>query len=278
MNIPDVQNQEPLVHVKLNRVGITNLSLPIFVQKQLACTQHTVANIDCFVDLPKDKRGINMSRIPEAIHEHILTPLNYNVLDSMALSIMEANEADICQIIFRFPYFLEKEAPISEKKGLVSYDIEFDLTKRKVEMGTDVMILTSDFKLGVGVLATTCCPCSQAISEGGAHNQKCRINIKVLCAPDAWVWIEDLIEVAEKSASCEIYSILKRPDEAFVTNKMNENPRFVEDVTREAYQRLMKIKGIQRYWIEVISDESIHIHKAFARVEGSFQDRRTFGT
>jgi len=277
MTMPDIQNQQSLIDVKLNRVGITNLSLPIRVVMKdkedhlKRRNQSTIANVSCYIDLQKDKRGINMSRIPEEIHKRLSTPLNFTELDHMALAIMNASNAELCQLIFKFPYFLSKKAPVSEQPGLVSYDIEFDLTKRVIPMG-DVRLLSSEFKLGVGVLATTCCPCSKAISQGGAHNQKCKINIKVLCHPDAWVWLEDLIFIAETSASCEIFSVLKRPDEAYVTNRMNENPRFVEDVTREIYKRLASVKGIRQYWIEAISDESIHIHKAYARVEGSFQN------
>jgi GTP cyclohydrolase I len=261
--LPDIQSETPEHKVWINRVGIKDMEVPIALLKKDYTLQYTVANVSCYVDLSEDKRGVDMSRIPYAINQGIPGIFDYKRMIDMAKDILSATGGNICQLTYSFPYFICKKAPVTQTQGMVSYQVSFIIQfwrKDKLDSLT--------FTIGIGAIATTCCPCSKAVSKQNAHNQKCQINISVECANDAWVWIEDLIGIAERGASCEIYSVLKRPDEAAITKKMYDNPRFVEDVVREIYSGLEKLSGIRRYSIEAISDESIHLHKAYAKIEG----------
>ena len=260
-DLPDVQNSQPKINVDINRVGISDLILPVFVSKKDNSVQHTIANISCFVNLDKNLKGINMSRIPIAIHKFIGFPLTGKLIQIIANSIKTKSEANMCQLIYKFPYFLQKLSPISKESGQVLYNVTFDVS-------TDRNIIN----LSVQTTTTSLCPCSKEISSGGAHNQKCFINITCETGIENWIWIEDLIKIAEDSSSCEIFSVLKRSDEKFVTEKAYKNPYFVEDIARNCYEKLdhisKKTGKIGRFIVEVISDESIHNHKAFAEITG----------
>lgn len=256
INLPDVQCLTSPHHIAVNRVGITDLILPVFMLKKDGGNQHSVANISCYVDLEADKKGINMSRLPIGIHQFTDEVLNGSLIQKIADDIRKNSEATLCQLIYKFPYFIKKESPINKESGIVHYDVEFN-TITTEELKT--------FSISITTIASTLCPCSKSMSEKNAHNQKCYIKINIECLD--WVWIEDIIQVAEESASCEIYSILKRADEKYVTDKMYENPRFVEDVVREAHSRLIKMNNIKRFSVEAWADESIHMHKAYAKIE-----------
>jgi len=258
MPLPDIQNSEPKIKVALNRVGITNLELPIYILQKDETIQHSVAKIDCFVDLDSNLKGVNMSRIPIAIHKYLDMPISGVLIESICENIRLKSEAKICQLIYSFPYFIKKISPVSKESGFVIYPIIFNGIKSENEF---------IFEVTVCVTTTSLCPCSKEISAGGAHNQKC--NVKITCQTyiDDYIWIEDLIKIAENSSSCDIYSVLKRVDEKYVTEKAYENPCFVEDITRNCYEYLSKLKNIINFIIEVTSDESIHNHKAYAQLK-----------
>ncbi len=259
MNLPDTQASIPKIQIGINRVGIDNLKLPFIILTKNNKHQHTVADISCFVNLTPDKKGINMSRIPIVLQRFVETPLNSSMLINIAKEIKEYSEADLCHIIYKFPYFMTKNSPESNIPGIVHYMVEFNgiVSDNKDDI----------FEMKVQTIATTLCPCSKEMSKQNAHNQKCYIDISV--KSNDWIWIEDIVEIAENSSSCEIYSVLKRPDEKYVTDKMYENPKFVEDVVRDAYVKLSKLDNITSFEVSALADESIHLHSAFAKLKGT---------
>lgn len=255
--LPDVQADKPLIGIAINRVGVTDVKVPVYIKKQEGGHQHTVADVSCYVDLKSDKKGINMSRIPIAITKFLQETLSGENIKHIAQHIMQKSEAEECQLIYKFPYFVTKLSPVAKEPGVVHYDVEFNGTIDKDE--------NWDFTFSINAICTTLCPCSKEISQANAHNQKCYIKITVNTS--GWVWVEDVINIAETSSSCEIFSVLKRPDEKFVTEEMYNNPRFVEDVVREVYQRMVKLENVKSFTVEATADESIHMHKAYAKLE-----------
>lgn len=258
MILPDMQNSVPKIQVSLNRVGIIDLKLPIYVLQKDSKIQHSVANINCFVDLDSNLKGVNMSRIPIAIHKYLDSPVSRSLIESVCENIRRISNAKICQLIYSFPYFIKKISPVSKEPGLVIYPIKFNGIKSE-----DLF----SFEITVCATTTSLCPCSKEISSGGAHNQKCNVEITYQMNLEEYIWIEDIINIAEESSSCEIFSVLKRVDEKFVTEKAYENPCFVEDITRNCYEKLLMLKNIENFKIEVTSDESIHNHKAYAQLK-----------
>jgi GTP cyclohydrolase I len=258
MELPDIQNTKPEIQIALNRVGITDLQLPIYILQKDNKIQHSVAKISCFVDLESNLKGINMSRIPIALHKYLDSPISGKLIQSISENIRLNSNAKMCQLIYSFPYFIQKISPISKEPGLVIYPIKFNVTQSE-----DFSI----FEVSIIATTTSLCPCSKEISEYGAHNQKCAIEITCQMDIDNFVWIEDIISIAETSASCEIFSVLKRIDEKYVTEQAYLNPCFVEDITRNCYEKLLTLKDIKKFKIEVTSDESIHNHKAYAQLK-----------
>ncbi|HQF36502.1 MAG TPA: GTP cyclohydrolase FolE2 [Candidatus Dojkabacteria bacterium] len=253
--LADVQYTNPKYPIKINRVGINSVELPIFVSMKNGGVQHSVAKVDCYVDLAEHLKGTNMSRLIIGLQKFVGQQLSGKLINSIAENIRISAEADTCEVSYRFPYFIQKIAPTSNEPGILPYHICFTGIKT---------IDTYIFKLGVKVLATSLCPCSKEISEYGAHNQKCLIEMNIQTKENAFIWIEDLINVAEQSASCEIYSVLKRIDEKTVTERAYNNPKFVEDIARSVYMKLSNITDIEKFRVSVESDESIHAHNAIA--------------
>ena len=254
--LPDVQNEmKPKHEIAINRVGITDFKLPIFISQKDGGVQHSVATISCFVDLAPEIKGISMSRIPIGLMKFASEQLSSNLMLKIAENIRTSVEADLCDIGYYFTYFLTKHAPMSFEPGILPYEIWFNMIKTQN---------TRVFRMSVETIATSSCPCSKEISKYSAHNQKSRIKITCEAKSEAMVWIEDLIKIAEDSSSCEIFSVLKRPDEKFVTEKMFEESKFVEDIARECYHKIEQIDSILKFKIEVINDESIHAHSAKA--------------
>ena len=266
-NLPDVQNSQAEIQIELSRVGVKNLKLPIKISTKATQNaykpeelsfQHTVADVDIFVNLDADKKGANMSRGPVILqkNQNLNNPLNQNNLIMIAEEIRLANEAKICELIYRFDYFIKRPSPVTKLNGLVHYPTTFQAV---------VTEQSSSFHMQVDVPVTSLCPCSKEISnDGGAHNQRCTIRIHCLPREKQWIWIEDLIDIAEKSGSCPVYSILKRPDEAYITDIAYNNPKFVEDIVREAYQKMLHL-NTRGFYVEATSDESIHTHAAYAK-------------
>lgn len=248
-----MQNEKDFRNVPLKRVGIKNLSWPVKVLVKGGGYQHTVAQVSCSVDLHRDKRGIHMSRFIEVLNR--LEAITPNVFETILDDLMETLEARRAHFEITFPYFVSKESPVTKKASLLKVDCVVEAEKGEV----------FSFRIGVKVPVHTLCPCSKEISTYGAHNQRAIVEIYV--ATRKFVWFEDLVEVAEKNASSPLFTLLKRPDEKFVTEHAYENPKFVEDVVRDIALELEKDKRISWYKVLVTSFESIHNHDAFACVE-----------
>lgn len=251
----DVQKERDLRNIPLKNVGVKNLKWPVILMEKAGGNQQTVAKIAMSVDLPHDIRGTHMSRFVEAIND--MKSINPKDLEIMLKNLRERLEAKVAHCTIEFDYFIKKPAPVS---GIVS---PFDVSCcYEAERGDDNEF---NFVMGVKVPVNTLCPCSKEISEFGAHNQRAIVDIKVVAKK--LIWIEDIVKIAEESASSPIYSLLKRSDEKFVTEQSYLNPRFVEDVTREAAVRLEENPNISWYSVMVDSIESIHNHDAFAYTE-----------
>ncbi|KUK23189.1 MAG: GTP cyclohydrolase folE2 [Thermotoga petrophila] len=249
----DVQNEKDPRMVPLKKVGIKDLHWPLKVILKEDGYQSTVAQISCSVDLHREKRGIHMSRFIEVLNKlEVITPQIFEEILDDLIEIMEAKRA---HLEIHFPYFIWKESPVSRKKSPLKVDCFVEAEKEK----------NFSFKIGVRTPVHTLCPCSKEISDYGAHNQRAFVEITVKTRK--FIWFEDLVEIAEKNASSPLYTLLKRPDEKFVTEKAYENPRFVEDVARDVALELEKDPRITWYRVYVESMESIHNHNAFACLE-----------
>ena len=254
-DLPDMQCTASNHNIAIHRVGIEDLKIPIFLSQQNGGQQNTVADVDVFVDLKEEVKGTHMSRLAIGVQKFIQHQLNAEVLKEICEYTRIKAEAEEAQIIFKFPYFIKKIAPVSKEPGIIHCNVVFDVTTSKST--EPVFIMT------VETIATSCCPCSKEISDNGAHNQ--RSKIKITCCPTNFVWIEDIVKIAESSSSCEIYSVLKRGDEKYVTEKAYDNPVFVEDIVRHC-SYLLDEKTIRWYEVEVRNEESIHTHNAYAMI------------
>ena len=250
----DVQSQADERALPIDRVGVKNLRYPITVLDRAQEVQHTVGEIAMTVNLPHHFRGTHMSRFIEILNEnrHDLHIDRIGEILAEMKSVLHAEEA---HMEVRFPYFIEKEAPVSRARGLMEYQCELHGSLGE----------TADYILGVQVPLTTLCPCSKELSEYGAHNQRSFIHIQVRYTQ--FIWIEELIELAESCASSPVYSVLKREDEKAVTEQAYDNPRFVEDMVREIALKLNDDKRIRWFKVESENMESIHNHNAYAMIE-----------
>jgi len=254
--IADVQNSKDYRNIDINKAGVKSIKYPITVLDKKNKTQHTIATINMYVDLPYHFKGTHMSRFIEILNRYrqgINIKNLYTILNEMKKKL----SAQSAHIEIEFPYFIEKIAPVSKAKSLMEYTC-----KLWGSLNDEV-----DICLGVEVPVTTLCPCSKEMSKKGAHNQRGIVSVKVRFKK--FFWIEDVIKIAEKSASSEVYSLLKRPDEKHVTEKAYENPMFVEDVVRSVAQKLEKNPNIIWFSVESENIESIHNHSAYALVEKS---------
>ena len=253
-NIKDIQNQPDFRKIAIDKVGVKDISYPIVVLDKKNKFQHTIASVNMYVDLPHHFKGTHMSRFIEILNEHRGEITVKNFPDILAKMKKRFN-AQTAHMEVGFPYFIEKAAPVSKAKGLMEYRCRF----------TGSLGDKKDFVLEITVPVTTLCPCSKEISRKGAHNQ--RGSVKVNLRFKGFIWIEDIIKIIEASASSQVYSLLKRPDERYVTEHAYDNPRFVEDVVREVASELEALKGIIWFSIEAENLESIHNHSAYAYLE-----------
>ena len=250
----DIQNRKDHRKIEINKVGVKHIRYPITVLDKARGVQHTVANVNMYVDLPHRFKGTHMSRFVEILNKYKGDIAIKNI--SKILTEMKTKlKAKTAHLEVEFPYFVEKEAPVSKAKSLMEYVCRFCGSSNDKE----------DFFVGVVVPITTVCPCSKEISQFGAHNQRSFVTVNLRFRK--FIWIEDIIQMVEECASCDLYAILKRPDEKFVTEKAYENPMFVEDVVREVTRRLKKDKNITWFTVESENFESIHNHSAYAYVE-----------
>ncbi len=257
----DVQGQVDIRNIAINKVGIKQIKYPISLLDKQNKEQHTVADISMSVSLPKEFKGTHMSRFIEVINKY-QREIELTNLQEILLFMKDRLNAEDAHLELSFPYFIEKKAPVSGARGLMDYNCHVQGgINGKNEM---------DIVLGVTVPITTLCPCSKEISNFGAHNQRSEVTLRVRM--NDFLWLEDLISVVEKSGSCEIYSILKREDEKYVTEKAYENPVFVEDVVREITAKLSNNPKILWFTVESENFESIHNHNAYAFIERDLRD------
>tara|TARA_R110002096_G_scaffold54517_13_gene140596 strand:+ start:2683 stop:3465 length:783 start_codon:yes stop_codon:yes gene_type:complete len=253
--LKDTQNEPDYRDIAIDRVGVKNLRFPVCVSDKANREQHTVATVSLAVDLPKEYKGTHMSRFVEVLNSHG-PELNVHTICNIPQELLGRLDAKRSHIEFAFPYFMTKEAPVTERKGMVDYEVVFELESQNGDI---------DFVLTVKVPVTTLCPCSKAISERGAHNQRGIVTYSVRFNEP--IWIEDLIQLVEQCASSELYSLLKRSDEKAVTERAYDNPVFVEDLVRNVAARSNEQDNITWYRIEAENFESIHNHNAFAVIE-----------
>ena len=257
--LPDVQSEADKRAIEIQKVGIRGLKHPISILTQEG-TQNTVATVDMTVSLEASVKGTHMSRFVEVFQDHKLATSTTSLI-KLGNEMLKKLEADSGWIKIRFPYFINKTAPVSEVKSLMDYDVTWELETNAKEF------INPSLKVVVPV--TSLCPCSKNISEYGAHNQRSHISI-TLDIIDPNLTINEVIYLAEKSASCELWGLLKRPDEKFVTEKAYDNPKFVEDLVRDvaiSLETLLSKKRISGYSIESENFESIHNHSAFAQID-----------
>ncbi|WP_272700621.1 GTP cyclohydrolase FolE2 [Desulfovibrio sp. Fe33] len=251
----DVQKSKATIAMPIDRVGVKGLRLPIIVRDRESGIQHTVAQVSMSVDLPAEFKGTHMSRFVEAL-EYWEGTLDYNSFRTLLDDIVDRLQARSAHLRFVFPYFLRRRSPVSKAGGLMDYTCRVDGNLKEGKL---------TFTLGADVPVMTVCPCSKAISDEGAHSQRAEVRIRTRF--DGFLWLEDLIEIGERAGSCQVFSLLKREDEKYVTETAFANPTFVEDVVREAAKGLDEHPRVHWYKVEVESFESIHNHSAFAVIE-----------
>jgi len=254
-SIADVQNSADTRRIPIDKVGIKDIRHPVRVKDRSVGEQHTIANFNMYVNLPHNFKGTHMSRFVEILntHEREITVESFR---EMLKEMTERLEADSGHIEMSFHYFVNKTAPVSGVESLLDYDVTLigEIIEGKPKMNIKVV-----------VPVTSLCPCSKKISDYGAHNQ--RSHVTVNAETNGFVWIEDLIDIVENEASCELFGLLKRPDEKYVTEKAYNNPKFVEDMVRDVATRLNEDERINSYTVESENFESIHNHSAYALIE-----------
>jgi len=254
-DIPDVQNSADKRQIAINKVGIKDIRHPAQVKDRSGQIQHTVANFNMTVNLPHNFKGTHMSRFVEILnsHEREITVQSFNEMLAETTERLDAKEA---HIEMTFPYFVNKTAPESGVQSLLDYEVTFIGVRKDGENTTNVKVV---------VPVTSLCPCSKKISNYGAHNQ--RSHVTVNARTNGFIWIEDIIDMVEKQASCELYGLLKRPDEKIVTERAYDNPKFVEDMVRDIAASLNEDDRVRAYVLESENFESIHNHSAYALIE-----------
>lgn len=253
--IPDVQSSADTRRIPINKVGIKDIRHPVKVKDRTGREQHTIANFNMYVDLPHNFKGTHMSRFVAILnsHEDEITVESFKI---MLAEMTERLEAGTGHIEMSFPYFVNKAAPVSGVRSLLDYEVSFIgmISEGKTSMNVKVV-----------VPVTSLCPCSKEISRYGAHNQRSHVTVNARVR--GFVWIEELIDLVENEASCQLYGLLKRPDEKYVTERAYENPKFVEDMVRDIAARLNADERIEAYAVESENFESIHNHSAYALIE-----------
>ncbi len=253
--IADVQGSLDTRRIAIDKVGIKDIRHPVRVKDRSDGEQHTIATFNMYVRLPHNFKGTHMSRFVEILnhHEREISVASFKDMLSEMATLLAAESG---HIEMTFPYFVNKAAPVSGVKSLMDYNVTLigEITGGK-----------STTSIKVVVPVTSLCPCSKEISKYGAHNQRSHVTVNV--RTEGFVWIEEVIDIVEKEASCELFGILKRPDEKYVTERAYENPKFVEDMVRDVAARLNDDPRITAYVVESENFESIHNHSAYALIE-----------
>lgn len=260
MTLKDTQNLKDTRGVDIQKVGIKHLELPLNIQRKNKSNQEVNAKVRVNVSLPKHYKGTHMSRFIEVLSAwENKNLLGIDIKGCLAAIIKKLN-AQSGELEFRFKYFIDKKSPVTKISSPMSYDCCFEGIMSNPGKENEEY----KFILGVRVPVTTLCPCSKEISECGAHNQRAIVSVRVSYNEENHIWIEDLIKTIENCASCEIYPLLKRPDEKFVTEKAYKNPKFVEDILRDVVLALRENEIVETFEVECEAFESIHNHSAWA--------------
>ena len=251
--VEDVQAHADTRRLPINRVGIKDIRHPVRVRDRSTGEQHTIATFNMYVSLPHNFKGTHMSRFVETLHAE--REISVESFRAMLEGMTARLEAETGHIEMSFPFFVTKKAPVTQVESLMDY--RASLIGEHSQGRTELWVR-------VTVPVTSLCPCSKRIADYGAHNQRSHVTITAKLRKH--IWIEELIEIAESEASCELYGILKRPDEKYVTERAYENPKFVEDVVRDVATRLNGDERVAAYVVESENFESIHNHSAYARI------------
>ena len=254
-SIADVQGSPDVRRLDIDKVGIKDIRHPVVIRDRNGRPQHTVGSFSMYVHLPHDRRGTHMSRFVEILNSHE-EPLSVATIKSLLDRISATLESDAVYLEVKFPYFVTKKAPVSGVASLLDYDVSLTGTLQ----GRD-----SAINIKVVVPVTSLCPCSKQISDYGAHNQRSHVTLSARIAEP--LWIDELIDLVEEQASCEIYGLIKRPDEKFITERAYDNPKFVEDLVRDIAARLNADPRVHAYTLESENFESIHNHSAYALIQ-----------
>ena len=253
--IADVQSSADSRRIAIDKVGIKNIRHPVRIKDRSGHEQHTVATFNMYVYLPHNFKGTHMSRFVAILngHEH---EIGVGTFKEMLVEMAGRLESEAGHIEMRFPFFINKKAPVTGVASLLDYDVTLigQIRDGKPRMSIKAV-----------VPVTSLCPCSKEISAYGAHNQRSHVTVEARTR--GFLWIEELIEMVEAEASCELYGLLKRPDEKYVTERAYDNPKFVEDTVRDVARRLNDDQRISAYVVEAENFESIHNHSAYALIE-----------
>lgn len=258
--LPDIQGSPDHRELAINQVGVRGLRYPLILVDAKGKEHPTVATLTMTVGLPPTVKGTHMSRFVE-IMEAQNTPLTLTSMRELFNQMRERLSATTGKIEFDFPYFIRKNAPVSGVASLIDIDAGITISGDSISK--------TELTLKTVVPVTSLCPCSKEISEYGAHNQRSHITIQAVLKKDTVMNLEDLVRMAEEEASCEVYGLLKRPDEKWVTERAYDNPKFVEDLVRDIALRLKNEQRIARWSVSSENFESIHNHSAYALIEGS---------
>lgn len=252
--IPDIQGTADHRRIAIDHVGIRDLRYPITVRDRDGEVLPTVARATMTVQLPEHYKGTHMSRFVQILHEH-KEPLSADTFGALLDTMLERLNAASGRILLSFPFFSRKAAPVTGTESLMDYE---------VTLCGEVLDGIREFRIVAQIPVTSLCPCSKEISDYGAHNQ--RAHVTVNARVDGPIWIQDIIDMVEKSASAELYATLKRPDEKYVTEQAYDNPKFVEDMIRDVAGRLNADRRIRAYILEAENFEAIHNHQAYALI------------
>jgi GTP cyclohydrolase I len=250
----DIQNHSDDRNIDIDQVGVKGIRYPITVLDKNLGEQQTIAKINMYVNLPRHYKGTHMSRFVEILNEHSRR-ISLQSFPEIMEEMKKRLNAESAHMEITFPYFIKKEAPVTRSEGLMEYKCTI---KGALNAGRDLT-------LTIRVPVSTLCPCSKEISDFGAHNQRGEVRLQVRFKK--FVWIEDLIRLVEESASAEVFSVLKREDEKYVTERAYMKPMFVEDIVRDIAQKLNDDPNITWFAVESENFESIHNHNAYAYVE-----------
>ncbi len=253
--IPDIQGTPDTRRIAIDQVGIKDIRYPITVRDRHGEALPTVAHATMTVHLPQEFKGTHMSRFIQLLHEHN-APLSADTFGALLEDMLARLNASAGRIALSFPFFARKKAPVSGVESLMDYEVTLtgDVDTHGVRR----------FYIGVLIPVTSLCPCSKEISDYGAHNQ--RAHVTVDARVDGPIWIQDIVDMVEESSSAELYAVLKRPDEKYVTEQAYDNPKFVEDMIRDVASRLNGDERIRAYTLEAENFEAIHNHQAYARI------------